>query len=648
MIRLFQFLPLPSHRAEKTVGTRGSRVESVPAKIRRRSIDPSDQLIRSITRAIRRSISDPSNHPAAIRSAPAPPPRRELRATTAITPPAWTTMIMAAKRPAGGSKSSRRQDQDAGIQSSAKVALLSSLILLRILVGFHRHSGENNYHGKSDGFGGDYEAQRHWMEITYHLPIGRWYSYDLAYWGLDYPPLTAYVSYICGWLSHVLVGPETVALVTSRAYEEVNHKAFMRASVLILDVLVYFTAVWVLAKRLEPRDVEQRMWTIGLALIQPSIILIDHGHFQYNTVALGLALWAFHYMTLPATLTNCIVGSILFCLSLNFKQMVLYYAPAVFSYLLGKCFAAQPKVSRASQCIGRFFVLGATVVATFTALWLPFVLFRSDGVSISQSVLQIVHRLFPFQRGLYEGKVSNIWCALSTKPFSFRARMPERFQPMCALITTLSLCLPFCVCGFHVGRKRLTNENEPQHLRSLLWAAAGTSLSFFLASFQVHEKSILLPLSPLSLLIADTPLLCFWFGVAAAWTLWPLVETDRIQSAYFSCLVIFSLVSLLYGRPFATLREYSRGSFALVGGDIASTIDRSKWIYVIVVASFVAMLGLHIFESAISPPQGLPDIFPVFWSIGGAGIFCMSWCCFYRQLSLVSASVDEGAQLKSK
>lgn len=45
---------------------------------------------------------------------------------------------------------------------------------------------------------GDYEAQRHWMELTIHLPVQQWYRYDLQYWGLDYPPLTAYVSWICG------------------------------------------------------------------------------------------------------------------------------------------------------------------------------------------------------------------------------------------------------------------------------------------------------------------------------------------------------------------------------------------------------------------------------------------------------------------
>lgn len=51
---------------------------------------------------------------------------------------------------------------------------------------------------------GDYEAQRHWMEITYHLPTSQWYynttNNNLLWWGLDYPPLTAYGSWLCGWM----------------------------------------------------------------------------------------------------------------------------------------------------------------------------------------------------------------------------------------------------------------------------------------------------------------------------------------------------------------------------------------------------------------------------------------------------------------
>nr|CAD7440102.1 unnamed protein product [Timema bartmani] len=54
---------------------------------------------------------------------------------------------------------------------------------------------------------GDYEAQRHWMEVTYNLPLSDWYhnttNNDLMYWGLDYPPLTAYHSYLCGWVASI-------------------------------------------------------------------------------------------------------------------------------------------------------------------------------------------------------------------------------------------------------------------------------------------------------------------------------------------------------------------------------------------------------------------------------------------------------------
>ena len=50
---------------------------------------------------------------------------------------------------------------------------------------------------------GDFEAQRHWMEMTSHLPISQWYFYDLPYWGLDYPPLTAYHSWMLGKMSFI-------------------------------------------------------------------------------------------------------------------------------------------------------------------------------------------------------------------------------------------------------------------------------------------------------------------------------------------------------------------------------------------------------------------------------------------------------------
>ena len=57
------------------------------------------------------------------------------------------------------------------------------------------------------------------MELTVHLPPEDWYretkDNDLLYWGLDYPPLTAWHSKLCGHILH-WIEPESVALRSSR------------------------------------------------------------------------------------------------------------------------------------------------------------------------------------------------------------------------------------------------------------------------------------------------------------------------------------------------------------------------------------------------------------------------------------------------
>jgi alpha-1,3-glucosyltransferase len=114
-------------------------------------------------------------------------------------------------------------------------------IAIRLSLGFWPYSGE----GKPPSFG-DFEAQRHWKELTFNLPVKEWYTFDRSYWPLDYPPLTAYHEFILGHLSNVLVGPDSVALGSSRGFESPEMKMFMRYSVLFTDLLVYYSAVFYL------------------------------------------------------------------------------------------------------------------------------------------------------------------------------------------------------------------------------------------------------------------------------------------------------------------------------------------------------------------------------------------------------------------
>lgn len=89
---------------------------------------------------------------------------------------------------------------------------------------------------------GDYEAQRHWMEVTLHTPLRTWY-HDVpelcnpgTYWPIDYPPISAYQSYVTGAAVNVFE-PEAVALCSSRGYESASSKRVMRWTVVLWDLL---------------------------------------------------------------------------------------------------------------------------------------------------------------------------------------------------------------------------------------------------------------------------------------------------------------------------------------------------------------------------------------------------------------------------
>jgi len=106
--------------------------------------------------------------------------------------------------------------------SLAALCVFFAAVLLRSCVSLHGYSGE----GVPPMYG-DFEAQRHWMEVTVNLPPRAWYVHgadnDLQYWGLDYPPLSAYLSWVIGLVARWCGLPELVALHDSRGHERERH-----------------------------------------------------------------------------------------------------------------------------------------------------------------------------------------------------------------------------------------------------------------------------------------------------------------------------------------------------------------------------------------------------------------------------------------
>lgn len=155
---------------------------------------------------------------------------------------------------------------------------------------------------------GDFEAQRHWIELTGNLPVTSWYTYNTSYWGLDYPPLTAYHSLL---LYHTSPNKTWFQLDTSHGCQDENLILFMRLAALLTEFFIYTTAVLVYTSS-SPNKLKQ-----FVLLWNPVLSIIDHGHFQFNSAMIGLSLWAFILIQDG----NFVASAFVFTLALFFKQV---------------------------------------------------------------------------------------------------------------------------------------------------------------------------------------------------------------------------------------------------------------------------------------------------------------------------------------
>ncbi|GJE98268.1 glycosyltransferase family 57 protein [Phanerochaete sordida] len=486
--------------------------------------------------------------------------------------------------------------------------VVSLVILFAALVKWCIGLGSYSGQGTPPMFG-DYEAQRHWMELTIHLPIREWYTYDLKYWGLDYPPLTAYISWLCGIIG-AWVDPSWFALDHSRGIETPASKIYMRATVLACDTLIYVPAIVFFVQSWQGnRSSKTQQVALLTLLLQPGLLLIDFGHFQYNTVMLGLTLTSVSCFAAGHDL----LGAVAFVMSLGFKQMALYYAPAIGSYLLAKCLSLG-----ARQGAQLFFQLAATTVATFALLFLPWL----PPFAPLSAMLEPIGRIFPFQRGLFEDKVANFWCA-SNVVLKWRIWMNAPALIKLSAGLTAAGFLPAVVvmlyCGYRLGVASQTAQDlkeipkptsRPAPVLPLLpYALLTSSMSFFLFSFQVHEKTILVPLLPLTLLLSGASNNSFSFKLGAlvnnvaVFSMWHLLKRDGLALQYLALLILWNRI---------------------IGHNPLRIRQKSLMDYLSITVYGICIL-LHVLETIVPPPSHLPDIYPVLNVLLSTPVFGITW-----------------------
>ena len=274
----------------------------------------------------------------------------------------------------------------------------------------------------------------------------------------------------------------------------------------------------------------------------------------------ALTLLSVNYMSKGQDL----IAAAFFVASIGFKQMALYYAPAIGSYLLAKCIYLGQRNGYVLPSLlsvhwssyntkqrhrGRLFLqLGAVTVASFALLFLPFL----PPLAAPTAILDPITRIFPFSRGLFEDKVANFWC-FSNVVFKWRNVASPGVLMKLSTVLTAAGFVPAVVGLLRTGfslrivddpaaltasgvsmEKEVPDvavmtphtEQEPRVVRAdggngqeneapttgpgplfplLLLSMLTSSISFFLFSFQVHEKTILVPLLPLTLIMVGAP-----------------------------------------------------------------------------------------------------------------------------------------------
>lgn len=149
--------------------------------------------------------------------------------------------------------------------------------------------------------------------------------------------------------------------------------------------------------------------------------------------------------------------------------------------------------------------------------------------------------------------------------------------------------------------------------KQFLYALVNSSLAFFLFSFQVHEKSILIAAIPAILVFPMDPFMVFWFLQVSTFSMFPLLVKDGLLGALVGLSVVYFMMTKL-------LIDYSKGqkheskSFFSILWNIGKQSEgkiAEKFFISCFVLSTIAQITLAVAFLYIPAPAHLPFLHPL-------------------------------------
>jgi alpha-1,3-glucosyltransferase len=277
-----------------------------------------------------------------------------------------------------------------------------------------------------------------------------------------------------------------------------------------------------------------------------------------------------------------------------FKQMALLMAPywlAAGLSLLGHTWRSHGRTAACAAALRAAAGAGSVIAVAL----LPFFL--------TGTLSDVFARVFPVARGLYEDKVATVWCALSPilkvqvrggsgggvdrcdiQPL-LQVLMPDKSNQ--ALLCAASALVAAAPSLFSFFRARAAPHTAIHNAFLAVTAA-------FLFGYQMHEKTVLLPLVILSLAFPrlSSPVICT--TIACLISMHDLLRRDGHALSY-NISMLALITAALYMQP----------------PGVAARVQRA--------ATIGAVVLFHAAEAFLPPPAKYPWLFPYF-----AALLCCS------------------------
>jgi alpha-1,3-glucosyltransferase len=264
-------------------------------------------------------------------------------------------------------------------------------------------------------------------------------------------------------------------------------------------------------------------------------------------------------------------------LCVNFKQMGLYYALLFPFYVLKNLFFSEPKKN---YFISLFYIIfyGIITILINGIIYYPWIK--------SSKLKDVFNRIFPVKRGIFEDKVATFWCVLNVF-IKLNKKFDTNFLVKLSLLFTLFFSL-FPIFSLFKANK-LTKKICMQCFFII-------SLAFYLFSFHVHEKTIIVPFLAFLLNLPYMKNIMPSFTLIGMFSLFPLLKRENQIIPYYLTNIIFYLFAK-FGNKLITTKK-------------GKNEDRRKYLF-IELTIFIIMIIYHIIEYIIPPPEKYPWFYPM-------------------------------------